>query len=93
VLTSSPEKLGIFLVAFESDDLQADIARVKEKGFKVLSGPVEIQSNLHGKIKAAHVEGPSNIRAERPEKIERSEAVSRQQMIGRFEAVGRPISN
>ena len=68
-LAASPEKLGIFMVAFESDDIQEDIRRVKEKGFKVISGPVETEANLHGKLVAADIEGPSTMRVELFQKI------------------------
>jgi len=68
-LISSPKKLGIFMMAFESDNIQGEIEKVKGQGFKVISGPVEIQANLHGKLKAAHIEGPNKIRVELFQKV------------------------
>jgi len=57
------------MMAFESDDMQGEIEKGKGKGFKVISGPVEIQTNLHGKLKAAHIEGPNKIRVELLHKV------------------------
>jgi catechol 2,3-dioxygenase-like lactoylglutathione lyase family enzyme len=69
-LAASPGQIGIAMLAFESNALEADIAKVTEKGFQVLTGPVEVNSMLHGKIKAADVEGPSKIRVELFQKIQ-----------------------
>jgi len=68
-IDSSPEKLGIFLISFESSDLDGDLSLVKGQGFRVISGPVQVEAPLHGKVKAAGVEGPSNIRVELFQKL------------------------
>jgi len=69
VIAASPQKLGIFMLAFESSDLEGDLARIKNKGFKVTSGPVQLETPLHGRVNAANVEGPSEISVELFQKV------------------------
>ena len=68
-ILASPQKLGIFMIAFESSDLEDDLSKVRKQGFNVISGPVPAETSLHGKIKAADIEGPNKIRVELFQKV------------------------
>ena len=68
-LRSSPMKLGIFMLSFESDDLDTDIKNIQSKGFNIIAGPVKTKSALHGSIRAADIEGPDKVRIEIFEKM------------------------
>lgn len=68
-LSSSPRMLGIFMLSFESDNLDSELAALNQKGFSILSGPVPVNTALHGKVLAANVEGPSKLRVELFQKL------------------------
>jgi len=59
-----PPNLGIFQYSFEVDDLSAALGSCRERGFTVLSGPVDWETNRHGKLSAATVEGPVGVMIE-----------------------------
>lgn len=63
-LECTPEKLGIFMISFESNDLKDDLAKITDGGYKVLSGPMRVESRLHGSVMAADIAGPSDLRME-----------------------------
>lgn len=63
-IAASPQKLGIFKLAFESSDLEDDLARIENKGYKVTGGPAKLGTPLHGTVIAADIEGPSEISVE-----------------------------
>jgi len=56
-----PTSYGLFALAFETADLPGLLARVTAAGFTVLSGPVEMDMCLHGRITAATVRGPNQV--------------------------------
>jgi catechol 2,3-dioxygenase-like lactoylglutathione lyase family enzyme len=63
-LVSTPDKLGIFMLAFESDNIAEDLAAVNDRGFSILSGPIDIENSTYGKAAVADINGPSGIRIE-----------------------------
>jgi catechol 2,3-dioxygenase-like lactoylglutathione lyase family enzyme len=56
-----PTSYGLFALAFETADLPGLLAGVTAAGFTVLSGPVEMEVGLHGRITAATVRGPNDV--------------------------------
>jgi len=56
-----PTSYGLFALAFETADLPGLLARVTAADFTVLSGPVEMEVGLHGRITAAIVRGPNDV--------------------------------
>jgi catechol 2,3-dioxygenase-like lactoylglutathione lyase family enzyme len=56
-----PPNHGIFMLSFESDDLQRTVSSSKHAGFPLRSQPVVYQDILHGKITAVTVMAPSDI--------------------------------
>jgi len=61
---AKPPNLGVFMIAFETDDLSGLMEKFKEEKIKVLSGPVEMESGPHGKINTIIGEGPSKVMVE-----------------------------
>lgn len=61
---AKPPNLGIFMISFETDDLSGLMKRLKEEGFPVVAGPVEMEIAPYGKIQSVIVEGPSKITIE-----------------------------
>jgi catechol 2,3-dioxygenase-like lactoylglutathione lyase family enzyme len=59
-----PPNLGLFMISFKVDDLSALMATLRKEGIVVLSGPVELYIETHGKIRAITVEGPSGVLVE-----------------------------
>jgi len=53
-----PPNLGLFMISYEVDDLSSLIETFKKEGIAILSGPVELHTKLHGKMRAITVEGP-----------------------------------
>ncbi len=53
-----PPNLGIFGYAFEVDSLDSALKSSVEAGHPVISGPVEIETPLHGTNRAAFIAGP-----------------------------------
>ena len=69
IIAASPQEMGIFMTSFQSDNLDEDISAVKKKGFEVISGPLQIETPLHGKVRAVDIEGPSKARVEFFQKV------------------------
>ena len=63
-MEQSPLEAGIFMLSFESNDLNSDIDRIKSKGFSILSGPADVKTALHSTVKAVDIGGPGKIRIE-----------------------------
>jgi catechol 2,3-dioxygenase-like lactoylglutathione lyase family enzyme len=59
-----PPTLGIYMLSFEVNDLKKTIADATAARWPVLSGPVEIISNLGGRRYSATLEGPSGALVE-----------------------------
>ncbi|NEP13327.1 MAG: VOC family protein [Symploca sp. SIO2C1] len=55
---AKPPNLGLFAIAFQTDDLAAVIEKFQNHGIKILSGPVTCSSNQE---KAIVVEGPNRV--------------------------------
>ena len=58
---AKPPHLGLFAIAFETEDLSALIEKLQNHGIKILSGPVEISTSDHNQIRAIFVEGPNQV--------------------------------
>ncbi|MCX6550668.1 MAG: VOC family protein [Acidobacteria bacterium] len=56
-----PASYGLFALAFEAVDLPALLDRVRQAGFEVLAGPLDMASGLHGRVTAATVRGPNDV--------------------------------
>jgi len=52
-----PPNLGLFTMSFEVDNLASLMETFKKEGIAILSGPVELHTKLHGKMRAITVEG------------------------------------
>ena len=63
-----PANIGLYMISFETDDLSAQLDKITEEKFTILSGPVEIQDAIYGKIRSATVNGPSGMMIEIYEK-------------------------
>jgi catechol 2,3-dioxygenase-like lactoylglutathione lyase family enzyme len=61
---SHPPNLGEFQSSFRVDDLAEILARVRQGGFKILSGPLELHGGHLGKRQAATVSGPAGLMVE-----------------------------
>ena len=59
-----PPNLGLFMISFEVDALLSLMETLKKEGIAILSGPVELQTKVHGKMRAITVEGPSGVMIE-----------------------------
>lgn len=70
VRSTRPPNLGIFQYSFEVEDLSVTIAKCREHGFVILSGPVDLETQRHGKLKAATVEGPVGVMIELFQRLE-----------------------
>ncbi len=58
---AKPPNLGIFAIAFETDNLAASIEKLQNHRIKILSGPVEISTSDHNQVRAIVVEGPNQV--------------------------------
>ena len=58
---AKPPNLGLFAIAFETDDLSALIETFQNHGNKILSGPVEISTSEGNQVRAIVVEGPNRV--------------------------------
>ena len=58
---TKPPNLGLFAIAFETDDLSALIEKFQNHRIKILSGPVEISTCSHKPVRAIVVEGPNRV--------------------------------
>jgi catechol 2,3-dioxygenase-like lactoylglutathione lyase family enzyme len=56
-----PLNVGLFALSFETADLGLLLARISEAGHQVLAGPVEMETALHGRVRAATVRGPNHV--------------------------------
>jgi len=59
-----PPNLGLFMISFEVDALLSLMETFKKEGISILSGPVELHTKVHGKMRAITVEGPSGVMVE-----------------------------
>jgi catechol 2,3-dioxygenase-like lactoylglutathione lyase family enzyme len=59
-VAARPPNLGLFMILFEVDDLSFLMERLEKEGIAVVSGPVELDTGLHGKMKVITVEGPNS---------------------------------
>ncbi len=58
---AKPPNLGIFAIAFETDDLSALIEKFQTHGVKILSGPVELSTCSPKPVRTIVVEGPNRV--------------------------------
>ncbi|NET50448.1 MAG: VOC family protein [Merismopedia sp. SIO2A8] len=58
---AKPPNLGLFAIAFETDNLSALIDKFKTYNIKIISGPLEISSSGNKQVKAITVEGPNRV--------------------------------
>ena len=58
---AKPPNLGIFAIAFATDDLAALTQKLQNHGIKILSEPVEISISDHESANAIVVEGPNGV--------------------------------
>jgi catechol 2,3-dioxygenase-like lactoylglutathione lyase family enzyme len=56
-----PPNLGLFMLLYQVDRLEPLLKRLAEEKYILLSGPLEMRSASHGKIRAAAVEGPAGV--------------------------------
>jgi len=61
---SGPTDIGMFSVAYEVEDIDSVLAKVKENENKLLSETLEIYIPTIGKIKTVMVEGPDKVKHE-----------------------------
>lgn len=61
---AKPENVGIFAMAYERDNFEETIKNAESAGFHVTNGPVETKLQPYGKIKLAHISGPSGVMVE-----------------------------
>lgn len=59
-----PPNLGLFMYSFEVDKLSSLTETLKREGIVILSGPVELHTELHGKIRAITVQAPGSTMVE-----------------------------
>jgi len=59
-----PPNLGLFMISFEVDNLASLTEKFEKEGITILSGPVELHTKVHGKMRAITVEGPSGAMIE-----------------------------
>lgn len=65
---AKPSNLGLFMIAFETDDLVAQVEKIRANGFRILSGPVDVPDLVFNQIRSITVSGPSGIMIELYEK-------------------------
>jgi len=56
-----PPNLGLFMISFEVDKLSSLMETLKKERITILSGPVELRTKVHGKMRAIVAEGPSGV--------------------------------
>ena len=54
-----PTNPGLFSLAFQTDDLDALTGKIQSAGYRIIAGPIEMETGIHGKIKTVIVEGPN----------------------------------
>lgn len=59
-----PPNLGLFMISFEVNALFSLMETCKKEGISILSGPVDLHTKVHGKMRAITVEGPSGAMIE-----------------------------
>jgi len=59
-----PPNLGLFMISFEVDNLASLTEKFEKEGITILSGPVELHTKVHGKMRAITVEGPGGAMIE-----------------------------
>ena len=57
---TGPSRYGLFALSFESSDLTALLARIRETGYGTV-GPVELETGVHGRVQAAVARGPNQV--------------------------------
>jgi len=61
---SGPPHIGLFMLAFETDDLSVVMKRLKKHCVLIVRGPAQRNLEPYGNIRLLHCEGPSGIRTE-----------------------------
>lgn len=61
---AKPPNLGIFMIAFETDDLSGLMETFRKENVNILSGPVQMELAPQGRINTVIVEGPSKVMIE-----------------------------
>lgn len=56
-----PRNCGLFAMSFEVTSLRALASGVRDAGFDVLAGPVEMRVPIHGPVEAVAVRGPNDV--------------------------------
>jgi len=64
VSVARPPNLGLFMISFEVDDLSSLMETCKKEGVAILSGPMELHNQLHGKMRAIILESPNGVMIE-----------------------------
>ena len=59
-----PPNLGLFMISFEVDDLSSFMETCEKKEVAILSGPVELHTQLHGKMRVIILESPNGVMIE-----------------------------
>ncbi len=62
--TARPPDLGLFMLAFEVDDLDTVAASASKAGFRLMSGPVSLERKLYGSLRATTVLAPGGVMVE-----------------------------
>jgi catechol 2,3-dioxygenase-like lactoylglutathione lyase family enzyme len=60
-IPARPPNLGLFMLLYQVDSLEPLLKRMAEEKFALLSGPLEMRSAAHGRVRAAVVEGPARV--------------------------------
>jgi len=63
-----PPNLGVFMLSFQVDNLDATLEALNQREYHILSGPIELGTKVHGKIRALTVEAPAGVMVELFEK-------------------------
>ncbi len=61
---AKPENVGIFAMAYERDNFEETVKKAENAGFRLMNGPMELELRPYGKIRLAHIEGPSGVMVE-----------------------------
>ena len=57
----SPARTGLFALSFETDSLSELLARCQAAGYPTVGGPIELETGIHGRARAAVVRGPNQV--------------------------------
>jgi catechol 2,3-dioxygenase-like lactoylglutathione lyase family enzyme len=59
-----PQNIGVFMIAFETKQLDELHTKLKTEGYKILTAPTEVELSPYGRIRLIIVEGPSMVNVE-----------------------------